>query len=673
MRMNGQRLARRLSTSTVFVLAIAIAGPGGALAAAPDDARDIAAAKAVLADEYGGSPRDYVLEAERRIAADGRSFWAAKFSDSRSGTIRLVYRDDAGHTGGPEVLEAGRERSADTRSALERKASPELLDLAASARTGSLLPVAVWLDVDTTKAVKRVIAAHPEGRWSGDRPTTADAKVQDALQRRVERARARAYEAAARAALALVEADGGRLGYVSTLAPLAYIDTPVASLDELAASPRVRTMGLEGNAWSESMASAGRYVGASWHSGDLDRANGVRVGVIEYYNVRATGDLSGKVAASHSESGSTAYTPTDRFDHPTWVAGAIASQDATNRGVSPGALIVSSGTGGGASGLTRDRNVIRATDWAATVGGAHILNVSLNMDSTTGRDEARAYFDAIAGGEATRTVIASAGNWGTGVDAGTWLVSSPGTSWNVLTVGGVNDGTGRLWYDGSCPCSGALWDEDPDWPFNPHGDFNKPNVSAPAVNVETANGKRASGTSVAAPIVSGIAAQLFGRNPTTFKAWPEAMRAIIMASAHRRIPLPGGGTNTDHEGVGTVHALWAHRVYGNPTYGGWTKGTMEKGASVTKTFSVTAGQKVRIALAWDSHTTGTMFDRTDRLQADLDLVVTYPGGTRKSLSYDNANEFVSFQAPSSGTVSVRIAQSRFDGESEHWALAWLHW
>jgi subtilisin family serine protease len=270
-------------------------------------------------------------------------------------------------------------------------------------------------------------------------------------------------------------------------------------------------------------------------------------------------------------------------------------------------------------------------------------------------------------------VIASAGNWGTGVDAGTWLVSSPGTSWNVLTVGGVNDGTGRLWYDGSCPCSGALWDEDPDWPFNPHGDFNKPNVSAPAVNVETANGKRASGTSIAAPIVAGIAAQLYARNPTTFRAWPEAMRAIIMASAHRRIPLSGGGTSTDHEGVGTVHALWAHRVYGNPTYGGWTKGTMAKGERVSKTFSVKAGQKVRIALAWDSHTTGTMFDRTNRLQADLDLVVTYPGGTKKSLSYDNANEFVSFQAPSSGTVTVRIAQSRFDGDSEHWALAWLRW
>ena len=671
--MNGTHLARRLATTTALVLAVAIAGSGSAVAAEPPDPRDVPAATQALADQFGGSPRDYVLEAERRLAVDGRSFWAAKFSDARSGTIRLVYRDDAGNTGGPELLAAAHERSVEARSPLERKASPELLQLATTARAAALLPVAVWLDVDTTRAVKRVIDAHPEGRWSGDRATTADAKVQDALQRRVERARARAYEAAAKAALAQVEADGGQLGYVSTLAPLAYIDTPAGSLEELAASPEVRTMGLEGNAWNESMSSAGPYVGAGWHSGDLDRANGVRVGVIEYYNVRATGDLSGKVVASYSVSGSTSYTPTDRFDHPTWVAGAIASQDSTHRGISPGALIVSSGTGGGASGLTRDRNVIRATDWAATTGGAHILNISLNMDSTTGRDEARAYFDAIGGGEATRTVIASAGNWGTGVDAGTWLVSSPGTSWNVLTVGGVNDGTGRLWYDGSCPCSGALWDEDPDWPFNPHGDFNKPNVSAPAVSVETANGKRASGTSVAAPIVAGIAAQLYARNPTTFRAWPEAMRAIIMASAHRRIPLPGGGTSTDHEGVGTVHALWAHRVYGNPTYGGWTKGTMTKDAPVTKTFSVTAGQRVRIALAWDSHTTGTMFDKTNQLQADLDLVVTYPGGTRKSLSYDNANEFVSFTAARSGTVSVRIAQSRFDGDSEHWALAWLRW
>jgi len=670
--MVGLHAARRATTAVALALAAAVVASGTAVAASPRDARDVAAAQRSLAERFGGSSRDYLLVAERRLSAGGRAFWSAKFSDRRTDAIRLVYRDDAGHTGGPELVEAAREKALAGRSPLERKASPELRDAASGARS-ALVPVAVWLDVDTTAAVARVIAAHPEGQWSGDRPAATDPQVQHALLDLVERARARVYETAAREAAATVESEGARLDYVSTLAPLAYIDTPPSSLERLAASPRVRSMGLEGNAWSESLATAGPFVAANWTSADLDRGNGVRVGVIEYYNVRATGDLFARVAASHSVSGSTTYTPTDRFDHPTWVAGAIASRDATNRGVAPGAMIVSSGTGGGSSGLTRDRNVIRATDWAATSGGADILNISLNMDSTTGRDEARAYFDAIAGGETTRTVVASAGNWGTGVDAGTWLVSSPGTSWNVLTVGGVNDGTRRLWYDSSCPCSGALWDEDPDWPFNSHGDFNKPNVSAPAVGVETANGKRASGTSVAAPIVSGIAAQLFARNPTTFKAWPEAMRAIIMAGANRRLPLPGGSTSTDHEGVGTVHAHWAHRVYSNGPYGGWTKGTMEKDATATKTFSVSAGQRVRIALAWDSHTTGTMFDKTDRLKADLDLVVTYPGGTKKSISYDNANEFVSFQAPSSGTVTVKVVQSRFDGASEHWALAWLRW
>ena len=48
--------------------------------------------------------------------------------------------------------------------------------------------------------------------------------------------------------------------------------------------------------------------------------------------------------------------------------------------------------------------------------------------------------------------MASSGNHGTGYTYGTgWYVTSPGTSWNVLTVGGVNDGTGKLWYVASAP------------------------------------------------------------------------------------------------------------------------------------------------------------------------------------------------------------------------------
>lgn len=236
----------------------------------------------------------------------------------------------------------------------------------------------------------------------------------------------------------------------------------------------------------------------------------------------------------------------------------------------------------------------------------------------------------------------------------------------------MNDATDTLWYDGEpCPCSGAQWKERENAPYNPHGDFNKPVVSAPAVNVRTANGSSASGTSVAAPIVSGIAAQLFARDPATFGAWPEAMRAIVMAGSPRRVPLPGGGTSTEQEGVGTVNALWAHRIFVQGTYGGWAKGTMTASDTITRTFSVEAGQRVRVVLTWDSHTSGTMFDKTNTLTADLDLSVSYPGGSANSLSWDNASEFVSFTAPTTGTVTITIRKPRFDRASEYWALAWL--
>ena len=103
------------------------------------------------------------------------------------------------------------------------------------------------------------------------------------------------------------------------------------------------------------------------------------------------------------------------------------------------------------------------------------------------------------------------------------------------------------------------------------------------------------------------------------------------------------------------------------------KGSMTPGQSITKTFAVTAGEKVLVALAWDSHTSGSMFDKTDVLTADLDIAVTYPGGVESSLSFDNNYEFVAFNAPASGNVTITVSQIQFDRPSEYWALAWLHW
>jgi hypothetical protein len=669
------REAMSRSAPLVALVVVLLVAAQPARAESPPMA-DIPGAQSWLASRHGGSPSAYGLLAEATYEQDGVRLWTAKFHDTRRHTVRVVYGEPGGAIGGPELLDAVRSAVAGQGPAVARKASPELLERARAARAGEKLPVAAWMDVDleADAAVARVIEAHPEGNWIGDRPNATTLKEQRRLRGLVERARTRAYAKAANELRRIAEDAGGSVGYVGRLAPLVYLDVPAAALETLADSRRVVRLGLEGiGTWKESLASAGPAVNANWTSGTSDEGKGVRVGVIEYYNVRATGDLSGKVAAFHSTSGSRTYTPTSSFDHPTWVAGAIASQDSVDRGIAPQAVIVSAGTASSTAGLTRDRNVIRAADWAAlaTGGDADIINMSVNMDATTGRDEARAYFDAIGGGEATRLVVASSGNYGSGVDAG-WWVSSPGTGWNVLTVGGYNDGTGKLWYDNTCPCSGAQWEEHAGVYYNPHGDFQKPTVSAPAVRVRTANGLSATGTSVATPITAGIAAQVLARRPG-LATWPETLRAIIVAGAVENHVNPATGrVSVDHEGSGSVNARWSNRVAveGGGTYGGFIKGEINADTNVTKTFSVTGGQRVRVALAWNSRTTGSTFDTRDTLAADLDLVVTYPGGKRVSASWDNAVEWVEFRAPSSGTVRVTIAKERIGEESEPFGIAW---
>ena len=291
-------------------------------------------------------------------------------------------------------------------------------------------------------------------------------------------------------------------------------------MEALAARDDVLSMGLEG-AWRTTMSSAGPTVGANWTSGSGDQGNGTRVAVVEYHNATNTGDLSGQVVERYSTTG----TITTNI-HPTWVAGAIGSRNSSWRGVAPGADIVSAGTGGYSASLATDRAIIEAADWSVspTGGDADVVNASIGQDTSTGAEEARRYFDSI-GWEDNRLVVAASGNFST---FGHWNVASPGTGYNVLTVGGVNDrnttgiGDDRLWY--ASGGDGAAYRDRASAPWNAHGDYNKPNVSAPAASVRTANGTTGSGTSIASPIVAGIAAQLVARAPT-LATWPEATRA----------------------------------------------------------------------------------------------------------------------------------------------------
>ena len=634
-----------------------------------------------LAQRNGGGPADYVLVHEADAAVpDGTMLWTGKYVDQRTGAIHLVHRDGGMDAVADEPLHAQRVESArSSMTGLERKGDAELRAAVAAAtgRTTAAgaaaeVPVGVWLDVDVAAAEAAVIARHPELEWIGDRPIVDDLDTARAIRAELWQAHSDARASAADGLRADVERIGGSVAYVSTSAPLVYVDMPADRVAALAELPAVATLGLE-RSWSTTMSSAGPAVQADWTSDGGDQGAGVRVAVVEYHNVRPTGDLSGRVAASYSTSGSIAYSPT--FDHPTWVAGAIAGRSPSFPGVAPGALIVSASTGGGGASVTRDRNIIAAADWAANPAGgdSDVVNLSIGQDTATGSEEARRYFDAMAhnGG---RLPVAAAGNY---VTFGHWNILSPGTSWNTLTVGGIDDRNtgGRsddvVWYyPGS---NGSSYQDPGGTAWNPHGDFNKPNVSAPAASVQTANGLGASGTSVAAPIVAGIAAQVIARAPSLVLR-PEGTRAIIMASAINRSPMPDGSRNADHEGTGTASAMWANRILnvGDGPWGGHRLASMTAGQVLAEEISVVAGQKVKVAVSWNSHSSGSA--STDRLMADLDLRVIGPDGSvTGSYSYDNNYEWVEFTAARTGTARIEVRSVRFEASAERVGLAWAKW
>jgi Subtilase family/S-layer homology domain len=649
----------RVATSVAVLMLAGLLPAPTALAADP-----VTDARQDLSRRIGGAPSDFQLLGQTAVSADA-GMWASKFIDVRTGAVHSSYRRADGTTGSVELLDEALASAQAALPVLDRKADAPLLAAVRARLAPRVLRVAVWLDVDVTAAETDVEQSHPEVQWLAGRPIPTSLGEARALRAELWEARRTIYAAAAEAVEAQVNALGGSVAYISTSAPLVFVDLPRDGVEALAERPEVLSLGLE-QGWRTFMSSAGATVAANWTSGSGDQGNGVRVAVVEYANAANTGDLAGRVVERYSTNGRIVT-----HIHPTWVAGAIASQSSTWRGVAPGTRIVTAGTGNSAPGLSTDRAVIAATDWAISPSGgdADIVNTSFGQDTATGAAEGRRYFDSV-GWEDNRLVVASSGNFST---FGNWNVVSPGTGYNVLTVGGVNDrntgGTGDdvLWYGSN----GASYVDPDGTAWNPHGDYNKPNLSAPAVSVRTANGTIGDGTSISSPIVAGIGAQLIARSPT-LATWPEATRAILMAGANRRTPLPGGGFSRDHEGVGTASARWSNRILGKGAYGSWMLGTMTEGQVVTRNVRVVKGQRVRVALAWSSHTSGASnLGKTDVLRADLDLVIRQPNGaTTGSFSFDNSYEAVDVTASHTGTMRITVRHDRFDASQEPFGLAW---
>lgn len=185
---------------------------------------------------------------------------------------------------------------------------------------------------------------------------------------------------------------------------------------------------------------------------------------------------------------------TDDEGHGTHVAGIIASNDATFRGVAPGSSLMAAkvldSTG---SGFVSD--VVSGINWCVA-NGADIINLSLGGGLFTGTCDSNLDAMAVNNAVASGVIVAVAsGNDGT-IDA----VSSPACASGAIAVGAVDDFDGRTSFSNE----------------GPQLDVVAPGSPVTSLNAPINGGGFATfyGTSMATPHVAGLAALIIDANPT---------------------------------------------------------------------------------------------------------------------------------------------------------------
>ena len=270
-------------------------------------------------------------------------------------------------------------------------------------------------------------------------------------------------------------------------------------------------------------------------------------------------DFAGRVIDSVDlTTGTTPNSPGDGFGHGTFVASLAAGAAAGHAGFDPRAPIVSLDVMDD-NGMARTSDVIAAADWIYR--NRDTDNIRVANFSLTGSVESSFLYDPLDRAVEALwfhgiVVVAAAGNYATD-GAASGVLYAPGNDPFVITVG-AND---TMTTVGTSDDAAAPWSS---WGSTADG-FEKPELCAPGRYMNGAvpsdstmatqhperllsdpNYMWMSGTSFAAPIVSGSAAFLLGRHPT----WsPDQVKGALMLAAKR-----GDDPNSLACGAGEVKA-----------------------------------------------------------------------------------------------------------------------
>lgn len=327
-------------------------------------------------------------------------------------------------------------------------------------------------------------------------------------------------------------------------------------------------------------------------------------------------------------------------DHAAAVAGIIKSNRPLYFGISPGAsLRIGGSCGGWISELTGAAD--RAIAWGAPV----LTNSWANANADGNLKFEDRYFDTLAWNAPWTTSVIAAGNTG-------GRVTSPGLSYNSITVGAFDDLNTRNWTnpnDVMASYSGYI---------NGNNLMEKPEVAAPGSNIISLTNTvlyygMGSGTSYAAPMVTGEIADIMQRN-TNLKGWPEAVKAIVMASALHN--LEGSSELSGKDGAGGIAVDRADNISRgfNGAWGGKYYPCSSTSPYTLTTMSLTVGVKTRVVMAFSTDPNDLNYN--SRPSADLDIQIKNPSGSIIDGSYSSRNtyEIVEFTPAVTGNYQLNL-------------------
>lgn len=591
-----------------------------------------------ISESYGVPVENLVIsnEANATFPLTGRNLWTAKILDINSMMAYGVYMDANGKIVDVEAIKAEeREEYANQYGKLERI----LRDHLQTVGSNELTDIMIWLTSTSTPVSKSISFTE------NDYDEFLKSKRQF-------------YAIKQQPIVDFITTNAFQVIYASQYAPIIFAKLPKNLILELQNRSDVDMVFLSGvcEAELDTVVPTVR-ANAVWNEG-ID-GSGITVADVE---------AGGCIFQSP-------FHPLIRFywlddpqtsDHATAIAGIIGSTHATYRGLAHGVPTILDGN-------ARDwtyAELIAATEWAIT-NGARVINYSwrdLDHQSLELGPLDR-YADHIVWDDYV-TMVKSAGNRGQFEGN----VTSPGLGYNIITVGSIDDQNNEQWSDDVI--SGfSSWRD----PISTHNDREKPELVAvgsadwpnvgviSSIDVPPWFDDVGSGTSYAAPNVVGGAALLMEAQPWV-RYWPEAVKAVLMASAVHNVE--GDCRLSEFDGAGAIDLWTAYEtVISNRADRAVCYAT---DFPRSFTFNAAKGQRIRVAIAWDSHPDDAHPPTTDPLESDLDLIIRDPDGmtVTYSMSFDNSYEIVDFLALKDGTYTAQIDAYRFDGDYEY--LSWAY-